>query len=39
METKSKEMSEEMDLTIKKLNEEASALEEEKGKKSVSCVY
>jgi len=36
METKSKEMAEEMDNTIVKLNEEASALESEKEKKSVS---
>ena len=36
MENKSKEMAEEMNKTIEKLNVEASALEEEKEKKSVS---
>lgn len=36
METKSKDMTEEMNSTIAKLNEEASALESEKEKKSVS---
>ena len=36
MESKSKEMTEEMNKTIVKLNEEASALEVEKEKKSVS---
>ena len=36
IENKSKEMAEEMNMTIEKLNMEASALEEEKEKKAVS---
>ena len=39
MESKSKEMAAEMDKTIEKLNEEASALEEEKEKKAVSVIH
>lgn len=37
MEGKSKEMAEEMNQTIEKLNQEASALESEKEKKAVSA--
>ena len=39
MEHKSKDLSEEMNKTIQKLNDEASALIEEKEKKAVSCCH